>query len=524
LLRPLEEAVSRAHDAVESLLSKPGVKGDLAVPASSARTAHLERHFGLFSAVALNVTMLIGSGVFLTIPLMLGKLAGPYALVAWLAAGLLMLADGLVWSELGAALPGSGGSYRYLLEGYGSSRWGRLLAFLFIWQFTISGPLEIATGFIAIAQVSGALDPAFAQFDHDWTFRLVLTQWQGKDLAASMSPARVGSVLLGVLMVVLLYRRINVLGKLTVTFSIGVLGAITWILVEGLSRFDAAVVFDPPPESAGVLWGGGLGPAMLLAMFCYIGYYHVCYIGDEVRAPARTIPRSILLTGLLVCLLFVGLHLAMLSLVPWQEVSEKTENLPADFMRRIHDGWAARLVSLCLIWSSFGSCFAGLLGYSRVPYGAARYGHFFGMFGRVHPVHHIPHMALLWVAGLTFFWSFFDLSIVIEALLTTRILGQFIAQVGALALLRRQPGRHFPFRMWLYPLPCGLALAGWGFLYVTSGGPVIVFSLAVLGLGVPAFLAWAWWTRSWPFATGPDVRQSPESAGPAPAGSNGEIP
>ena len=201
--------MNRAHDAVGPLVPEPGVQRDLAGPASSARTAHLDRHFGLFSAVALNVTMLIGSGVFLTIPLILSKLAGPYALVAWLAAGLLMLADGLVWSELGAALPGSGGSYRYLLEGYGSSRWGRLLAFLFIWQFTISGPLEIATGFIAIAQISGALDPGFAQFDHDWTVRWVLAQWQEKELAVSMSPARGGSVLLGVLMVVLLYRRIR---------------------------------------------------------------------------------------------------------------------------------------------------------------------------------------------------------------------------------------------------------------------------------------------------------------------------
>src|SRR5262249_32665017 len=139
-------------------------------------------------------------------------------------------------------------------------------------------------------------------------------------------------------------------------------------------------------------------------------------------------------------------------------------------------------------------------------------------------VHRIPHLSLLWVAGLTLFWSFFDLAIVIEALLTTRILGQFMAQIGALALLRRQPGRHFLFRMWLYPLPCGLALAGWAFLYVTSGGPVIVFSLAVLGLGVPAFLAWARWTQSWPFAAGPGERPFPESAGGTPECSEGENP
>jgi amino acid transporter len=202
----------------------------------------------------------------------------------------------------------------------------------------------------------------------------------------------------------------------------------------------------------------------------------------------------------------------------------KTENLPADFMRAIHGNWAAVLVSLCLIWSSFGSCFAALLGYSRVPYGAARYGHFFGVFGQVHPVHHIPHISLLFVAGLTFFWSFFDLDIVINALLTTRILGQFIAQVGALVLLRRQAGRHFPFRMWLYPLPCALAVAGWGFVFVTSGWPVIVFSLAVLGLGVPAFLAWARWTRSWPFSPGPGDRPARETAKAAPAGRKEENP
>src|SRR5437870_13049584 len=111
----------------------------------------LLRHFGLTHAVALNVTRIVGAGVFITIPLMLKELPGPYALLGWLAAGALMLVDGMIWSELGAALPGSGGSYLYLLECYGRDRWGRLTAFLFIWQFLISGPLEIASGFIALA-------------------------------------------------------------------------------------------------------------------------------------------------------------------------------------------------------------------------------------------------------------------------------------------------------------------------------------------------------------------------------------
>src|SRR5262249_33546435 len=150
-----------------------------------------------------------------------------------------------------------------------------------------------------------------------------------------------------------------------------------------------------------------------------------CYIGDEVHNPGRTIPRAILLSALLVCLLFVALHLAMLGTVPWQTVptdEDSNYSLPAEFMRQIHGDGAATLVTLLLIWSCFGSAFAGLLGYSRIPYGAARYGHFFSALGKVHPVHRIPHVALLVVGGLTLCWSFFDLSSVINALITTRII------------------------------------------------------------------------------------------------------
>ena len=202
-------------------------------------------------------------------------------------------------------------------------------------------------------------------------------------------------------------------------------------------------------------------------MYSYFGYYNVCYIGDEGVNPGRTIPRSIMSSAILVCILFLSLHLAMLGTVPWRDLP-KTEaeandyNLAADFMRRIHGDWAAILVTLCLIWSAIGSVFAGTLGYSRIPYGAARYGHFFSIFGQVHPVHHIPSVSLLLIGGLTLFWSFFSFQSVVDALIVTRILEQFIGQViGVMVLRRREPNRERPFRIWLYPLPCFLALAGW---------------------------------------------------------------
>src|SRR3954468_19155526 len=129
----------------------------------------LRRHFGLVQATALNVAMIVGAGVFITVPLMLARLPGPSALLGWVLAGALVLVDSLVWSELGAALPGSGGSYLYLLECYGRDRWGRLMAFLFVWQFLISGPLEVASGLIAISVFLNGLGPDFVAFNNEWT-------------------------------------------------------------------------------------------------------------------------------------------------------------------------------------------------------------------------------------------------------------------------------------------------------------------------------------------------------------------
>ena len=465
----------------------------------------LQRHFGLLHATALNVSTIVGSGVFITIPLMLGKLPGPYALLGWLAAGGLMLVDGLIWAELGAALPGSGGSYLYLLESYGRLRWGRLMAFLFIWQFLISGPLEIGSGLISIAVFSNALHPAYAAFSASHTRTIPI--WPDYGLAMTVSPARLVAIGVGVVILALLYRRMKVLRWLTVTVWLGVLAVILWILVEGALRFDPSVAFDFSGAASArpADFGTGLGGAMILAMYSYLGYYNVCYIGEEVRDPGRTIPRSILLSAALVCVLFIGLHLAMLGVVPWRDVptgppATDSYNLPAEFMRRIHGDWAAVAVTAFLVWSCFGSAFAGLLGYSRIPYAAARHGHFFSVFGRIDRRRHIPHVALLLVGAMTLFWTFFDLQKVIDALIVTRILEQFVGQIGAVVLLRRlQPDRPRPFRMYLYPVPCGVALVGWLYMYIWAGPAFIAFGLATLAVGVLVFLLWTWRTRQWPF-------------------------
>jgi amino acid transporter len=233
---------------------------------------------------------------------------------------------------------------------------------------------------------------------------------------------------------------------------------------------------------------------MILAIYSYLGYYNVCYIGDEVRDPGHTIPRSIIASVVIVVVLFVGLHLAMLGTVPWQQVPTNDDNfsLPAEFMRRIHGPWAATAITVLLVWCCIGSVFAGLLGYSRIPYGAARHGHFFRVFAQVHPREKIPHVSLWLVGAMMLLWSFFDLQTVINALIVTRILEQFVAQaIGVMLWRRARPDAPRPYRMWLYPLPCLLALVGWLYLYVSSGWLYIGLGAATLAAGLLVYILWS---------------------------------
>ena len=252
---------------------------------------------------------------------------------------------------------------------------------------------------------------------------------------------------------------------------------------------------------------GRLGAAMILAMYSYLGYYTVCYIGDEVRDLGRTIPRSIVISSLLVAALFVAVHLSLLGVVSWHTIPTDDQelgnySLAAVFMRTIHGEWAVKLITILIIWSCFGSVFAGMLGYSRIPYGAARYGHFFETLGRVHPVHHIPHVSLLVVGGLVLFWTFFDLQNVINGLITTRILEQFVGQIVGVVLVRRtRPDIARPFTMWLYPLPALAAAAGFIFILINRQNAMkeVRYAAVILLAGLTIYMVRAWRGKEWPF-------------------------
>jgi amino acid transporter len=449
----------------------------------------LERRFGLLHATALNMANMVGIGPFITIPLLMSAMGGPQAMLGWLVAVAITLPDALIWSELGAALPGSGGSYVYLREGFGARKWGRLMAFLFIWQFIFSGPLEIASGYIGFANYAKYL----------WQG---MTDPQAKLLAAA----------LGVLNIILLYRRIGSVAKITIALWIGTVLTTGVVILSGLSHFDPRVAFDFPPNafqfSVGFLMG--LGAAARIGVYDYLGYYDVCYIGDEVKEPGRVIPRSVIFSLVAVALLYLGINFSIIGVVPWREFVPADAAHPAKdyvvsiMMERIYGSQAAQLFTGMILWTTVASLFALLLGYSRVPYAAALDGGFFPAFGRLHRGG-FPALSLLVVGIIAIGCCFLSLQQVIDALLTTRILVQFIGQIGALVLLRRlRPDLPRPYRMWLYPIPCFVALVGWIFLFATSGRDPILFGLGSLAAGVIAFLAWSSFTGRWPFAPKPE--------------------
>ncbi len=414
---------------------------------------------------------MVGVGPFITVPLIIASMGGPQCMLGWVLGAIIALCDGLVWSELAASMPATGGTYVYLREAFRTTSLGRLLPFLFIWQFIFSGPLEIASGYIGFGQYVGYFWPMGT-----WTTR-----------AVSMS--------VGVLVIVLLYRRITSIGKLTVVLWIGMLITVLWVIFAGLTHFNTKVVFDFPPNAFRFSTGfvAGLGSATLIAIYDFMGYYDICYVAGEVRNPARVIPRSIVYSVLAVAAIYALTNLGLIAVVPWREAVH-SKFIASDFMARLYGTRAASGVTVLVLWTALASVFALLFGYSRIPYAAALNGDFFKAFARLHPTGDFPHISLLVMGGLSIVACLWTLDDVITALVTSRIIIQFIAQIFALGYLRRQrPEMPRPFRMWLYPLPSAIAFLGWTFLFLTSGWKFAGFGVLTLVAGIGAY--WIW-TRS----------------------------
>jgi APA family basic amino acid/polyamine antiporter len=443
------------------------------------RQPHLERRLGLLNATSINMSNMVGSGIFITLPLILDAMGGTQASLGWFLGAAIAIADAMVWSELSAAYPGSGGTYVYLLNSFGREKWGRFLAFLFIFQLITSGPLEITSGNIGIGQY-------------------VSYMWRG------MAPMDIKLVAagVGVLTTVLLYRKITSIARLMATLWIGMLVTVGWVIVTGAIHFNIRLAFLFPPRafSFSAAFFLGLGSATLYIMYCYLGYYAVCYLGDEVIDPPRNLPRSMIISVSTVAIIFLTVSLSIVGVVPWK-VAAESQFIASEFMQRVYGNWAGTTITILIIWSAFASSYAMMLAYSRIPYAAARDGNFFSIFSKLHEEKDFPHYSLLLIGGLTVASSFFALDEVIKALMTVRILVQFIGQIVALAFLRKfHADVPRPFRMYLYPVPAAVAFIGWICVFMSAGTKYIAYGLLTLALGGAVFLIMSKGRRTWPFA------------------------
>lgn len=463
----------------------------------------LVRGITLSGAVSLNMIDMIGVGPFITIPLIISAMGGPQAMLGWILGAILAMCDGMVWAELGAALPGSGGTYHYLGEIYGRGRLGKMMSFLFIWQLLFSAPLSIASGCIGLAQYSTYFFPRLSHA----IFAIQLPF--GENLHANLTARGLTFVAISAcaIAMILLYRKITAINKLSRFLWIVVMGTIAWVIFAGVTHFKSSVAFSFPQGAFSLSpnFFLGLGSAMLISVYDYWGYYNVCFLGDEVKEPSKTIPRAVIISIALVAVIYIVMNVSILGVIPWQELMNGTKDshfLISAMMERLYGSWAGELATFLIMWTAFASVFSLLLGYSRIPYAASLDGNFFKIFGRVHKRLQFPYVSLLTLGFVAALFCFLSLAEVIAALVVIRIVIQFLSQtVGLLVWRGKHPEAPRPFKMWLYPIPAIISLAGFLFVLFSRNNfrQQIEYAAIILVVGLIAYFVRAYPKKEWPF-------------------------
>ena len=454
---------------------------------TSQQSSHSQvGRLGLLQAVSVNMAMMVGVGPFITMPLFVGKMGGPHALAVWMIGALVAVCDGMVWAELAGAFPGAGGTFQFYDQAYGRKPVGRLLKFLFVWQFLFSAPLELASGALGFALYLGYLVPGLDT---------VLTVWPWSIKTHHLVAV---SVMIGVLG--LAWRDVKAAGQLMVVLWAGMLVTVGLMITGCAVQADSGLIRTATgqfTDAIGAASGGdfrlwlGVGGALAIAMYDFLGYYQICYMGEEVSHPQRTIPRSILISVVIIGILYFSMNLSLFAVMPWQDVA-KSEHIASDAFEKLYGTFAGKAMTGLILWTSLAATYSAILGYSRVPYAAARTGHFFRAFADLHPKHGFPAKSLLAIGFAGVLACLMNLETVIAALLTSRILIQFLGQIVTVIYIRTNPelSSQMKFRMPLVPLPAIIAFVGWSTVFLTSDWPALVYGGLSLILGFIAYGIW----------------------------------
>lgn len=406
------------------------------------------RKINLLQATSINMIDMVGIGPFVVMPFVVAQFHDGLFIWAWIFGAITAFADAMTWSELGARYPLAGGTYNFHRIAFGE-KGGRFMSFLFVWQTSIQAPLVMASAAIGFAQYL--------------TYLVPLEWWQQKIVSGGLV----------VLVFLLLYRKIEAIGKISVVMGSVVVLTIAWIIFSGLTHQQHTVKFIPAEGESfftAAFWGA-IGHASVKTVYAYLGYYNVCHLGGEIRNPGVNIPRSIFISIFGIAILYLLMNISVMSVVDWQTVKSDERYIVSIFMEKLYGPVAGKVVTVLILCIAFSSLFALVLGYSRVPYAAAADGNFFRPFAKLHPTKNFPYVSLIVLCILGFIFSLLmKLKDVIDSILAMRIVVQFIGQAVGLVLLRKKFGKkELPFKMWWYPMPVILSVSIWLFLFFSTG-------------------------------------------------------
>ncbi len=440
--------------------------------------SELVRRLSLAQATAINMTDMVGIGPFITMPMVIGMMNGPYFLYAWMAGAFLSLVDAMIWSELGAAFPKAGGSYNFLKEAYGKRSAGKLMSFLFVWQTLIQAPLVIASAAIGFAKYFSYLVP--------------LTFITEKIVS--------GSVV--IVIVILLFRRIEAIGKISMFLWSGVIITMFLIIGGGIAHGHFLSPIKKINEGIRIDYAfvTAIGYASVKSVYSYLGYYNVCHLGSEIKNPSKNIPRSMFISIAGIAVLYLMMNISVVSVIPWQH-AKGSEFVVSEFVQILAGKGAAIGITCLILWVAFASVFSATLGYSRIPYAAAADGEFFDVFAKVHSTKKFPYVSLLFLGSIAFTFSMlFKLSVVISAVLAMRIIIQFVGQAIGLLILRREKSETvFPYKMPLFPIPVIIAIVIWLLVLCSTGKKLVIGSLFIISSGAVVYFIKAKIKNEWPF-------------------------
>jgi amino acid transporter len=312
-----------------------------------------------------------------------------------------------------------------------------------------------------------------------------------------------------VFITILLYRKIESIGKIGVLLWAGVLLTMIWIISGGLLYgkinipfHDAAIHFNWK-----VIGSFVFGQACIKTIYSYLGYYNICHLGSEIKNPGKNIPRSMFISVFGIALLYLAMNISVTSVIPWQEIKQwqmvgVNQFVISTFIERLYGTKAASVATVMILWVALASLFAVMLGYSRVPYAAAKDGMFFSVFAKLHPTRQFPYVSLLILAGIAFIFSLlFKMSDVISGILAMRIIIQFVGQAIGILLLRQRNGtKHLPYKIPFYPLPVIIAICIWLLVFIATGADIMLSFAVLISTGVLVYFIFARFSKQWPFA------------------------